>query len=202
MITTIETSALESEVSKRRQRLGGQTLSAAETRRRVQAEQLVHSRLPAIYRAILDDPDAGGQEELRRDVEGKLFGQSRVLLASLPSEFDLAVVDLKKAAKTKEQVAAEAELKGRVRAEVEDLARGMVIVGVQDEGAWRVVLEWSDRNYSPNSLDWSTLGRYTELFPELVGGTPGLTPLPQSADNDGVSQIWPIPVGTSHYCSD
>ncbi len=166
MVTTIETNALESEVSKRRQRLGGQTLSAAETRRRVQAEQLVHSRLPALYRAILNDPDAGSQEELRRDVEKKLFEHLRTLLTSLPSEFDLATVDLKKQPKTKDQVQAEAGIKGQVRAEVEDLARGMVIVGVQDEAAWRVVLEWADRDPDLTSLDWPTLGRYIELFKE------------------------------------
>jgi len=165
LITTIETNQFDSEVSKRRQRLGGQTLSAAETRRQVQAEQLVNSRLPSIYRAILNDPDAGSQEELRRDVEKKLFEHLRTLLASLPSEFDLATVDLKKAAKTKDQVEAERHVKAQVRSEVENLAKGMVIVGVAEEAAWRVELEWSDVNAKVDSLDWPSLGRYIDLFP-------------------------------------
>lgn len=166
LVTTIETNALEGEVSKRRQRLGGQTLSAAETRRAVQREQMVSSRLPALYRAVLNDPDAGSREELRRETERKLLEHLRTLLASLPSEYDLLTVDLKKVAKRKEDVEREREAKARVRDEVEDLAKGMVIVGVQDEAAWRVVIEWSDRNGELDRLDWSVLGRYVELFPE------------------------------------
>lgn len=105
LISDLETSALENEIKKRRQRLGGPSLTAEETRRQVQAEQLPNSKLPDLWRAVLNDGDAADNEGLRRDIEKKLLAQLRTTLSSLPSSFDPPTVDLTTKAKPKTQQA-------------------------------------------------------------------------------------------------
>ncbi|KAL8292821.1 hypothetical protein RQP46_000515 [Phenoliferia psychrophenolica] len=164
---TLESSALTSELKKRRERLGGSALSAAETRRRVEAELMPSSGLPALYRAILDDPDAGSDEELRRSTERKLLVHLGTLLKALPSSFDARTsVDLKAVEKRKDVKEQEEREKARVRSEVEELARGMVVVGVAEEEAWRIVMDWRDGYGKWDDVDWRELERYCETFPQ------------------------------------
>ncbi|KAM0752109.1 TPR-like protein [Meredithblackwellia eburnea MCA 4105] len=163
---TLESNALTSEVNKRRQRLGGTTLSAAETRRRVEAEQLPTSALPALYRSLLDDPDAASDDELRRSVERKLLDHLGNLLKALPSRFDGPNLDLKAQEKRKEARDEEEFVKGHVREEVERLSHDMVLIGVKEEKAWMTVLDWSDRNSTWDTVDWREVGRYVETFPQ------------------------------------
>lgn len=161
-----ESQLIESEIKKRRQRLGGTTLSAAETRRAVEGEFMKGSRLPGLYRAVLEDPDASDREELRRDVERKLLVHLRTLLRALPSTFDETSLDLKKIEKRKEVKEEDERLKGSVRWEVEQLAKGMVLIGVEEESAWLVAMEWTDRYGRWEDVDWRELERYWTLFPE------------------------------------
>lgn len=155
-------------MTKRRQRLGGTTLSAAETRRRVDSDLLPSSALPGLYRAVLEDPDAGNDEELRRGTERKLLEHLGTLLGALPSGFDGTNLDLKAVEKRKEVKEEEERVKGEVRREVEELAEGMVLIGVPEERAWRVALDWRDRYGRWEEVDWREVGRYCELFPECV----------------------------------
>ncbi|KAK4701573.1 superkiller protein 3, partial [Phenoliferia sp. Uapishka_3] len=164
---SFESSSLTSELNRRRQRLGGTTLSAAETRRRLEAEMMPSSGLPGLYKAILEDPDAGSDEELRRNTERKLLGHLGKVLKALPSSFDeRSEVDLKKVEKRKEVMEEEERDKERVRGEVEELARGMVVVGVKEEEAWRITMDWRDSFGTWESVDWRELERYCEIFPE------------------------------------
>ena len=142
-------------------------MSAAETRRRVEAEFMPASGLPPLYRAILDDPDAGSDEELRRATEKKLLVHLGTLLKSLPSSFDARTsVDLKAVEKRKDVKDREEIDKARVRDEVEELARGMVVVGVAEEDAWRAVMDWRDRYGRWDAVDWRELERYCDTFPQ------------------------------------
>lgn len=124
------------------------------------------SRLPSLYRAVMDDPDASGDEELRRQVERKLLMHLRTLLRALPSSFDETSLDLRKGEKKKEVKEEEDRLKAAVRSDVEELAKGMVLIGVADESAWCVVLEWKDRYGEWEKVDWRELERYSALLPE------------------------------------
>jgi superkiller protein 3 len=172
LISELETSALENEIKKRRQRLGGPSLTAEETRRQVQAEQLPYSKLPELWKSVLDDADAADNEPLRREIEKKLLGQLRTTLASLPSSFDPPTVDLtsKAKAKTPQEIEAQDQAKGQYRQQVEELARGMALIGVPELGAWEVAVEWSDGfasdlNAWPQEA-WGQLARYGEVLPE------------------------------------
>ncbi|BGP16261.1 hypothetical protein JCM10213_007705 [Rhodosporidiobolus nylandii] len=173
LVSSIETATLENEIKKRRQRLGGPALTAEETRRQVQAEQLPSSQLPGLWKALLDDPDAGNDEALRRDVERQLLSQLSTTLRALPSPFDAPVVDLSSKAKKEKSEAErekEAQAKGYYREEAEGLARGMVLINVPEELAWEIVVEWGDKFGEPVAMwkkeRWDELRRLAELFPE------------------------------------
>lgn len=169
MITLVEkeeATVIEAEVKKRRQRLGGQTLSARDTQKAVEAERMITSRLPSLYTAVLNDPDASEKEELRREMETRLLVHWRTLLAALPSSFDPTSLDLTAVPKRKEVLAAEMLEKERVRKETEALAKGMVLIKVRQESAWNVVLEWGDRYGEWEEIDWLQLNEYLNLFPE------------------------------------
>ncbi|GAA5820347.1 hypothetical protein JCM11251_005586 [Rhodosporidiobolus azoricus] len=174
LTSSLESVALEAEVKKRRQRLGGPALTAEETRRQVQAEQLPSSRLPELWREVLNDPDAANDESLRRDTERQLLHQLATTLRSLPSPFDAPTIDLSTKAKpTKSQADMEKEIaaKAYYRDQVEQLAKGMVLINVVEPLAWEVALEWSDK-FGDSDIAcwrkerWDELRRLGELFPE------------------------------------
>lgn len=144
------------------------TLSASETRRAVSSELMKESRLPMLYRAILEDPDASSQEELRREIEKHLLTHMRTFLSSLSSSFDETSLDLKALPKTATILTEEEAWKARSRGEVEELAGGMVLIGVGEESAWEVKMEWGDGycGEKTEEWDWNELGKYKELFPE------------------------------------
>ena len=166
LVEAEESTLIETEIKKRRQRLGGQTLSAVETRKLIEGEYLARSQLVALYQAVMDDPDASEQEELRRAVEHKLLVHLRTLLAALPSSFDPPTLNLAAVFKRKEVLQAEELEKNRVRAEVENLAKGLVVIRSPEEGAWHVIIEWTDRYAEWERIDWRELETYTEIFPK------------------------------------
>lgn len=141
-------------------------MSASETRKAVEAEKMKESQLVPLYESILNDPDASERDDLRRDIEARVLLHWRTLLAALPSSFDLPSLNLSAIAKRKDQLLLEERDKKAAREAAEDLARGMVLIGVQHESAWNIVLEWSDRYAEWEKMDWIELDAYTKLFPE------------------------------------
>lgn len=129
------------------------------------------SILPQLYLAVLEDPDASEREDLRRGTEAALLGYWRTLLRALPSRFDPPEIDLSpqaqgKVGKREEVQVEEQGRKDAVRREVEQLARGMVIVGVPEDAAWEVVLEWLDGRGAGDVGEGLEFERYRERFPE------------------------------------
>jgi hypothetical protein len=176
-ISARETALVDGEIKKRRQRLGGPALTAEATVKQVQAELLPRSQLPSLWRQVLDDPDAGNDEGLRRDTERRLLAHLRTTLAALPSSFDPPVVDLsggKSGSKKPEQdLAAEQALKDHYREETERLARDMCVIGVPEAMAWEVEVEWSDvyADTEPEKWPascWNALEAFSGHFPESV----------------------------------
>lgn len=169
LIESSESALLEAEISRRRQRLGGQTLSALQTRRAVQLEHLPHSQLIRLYEQVLQDPDASDDESLRRDVERRLLLHLRTLLAAQPCSFNPPTLDLVSVIPQSPEVLILAEqAKAVTRAQVEELAQGMVLLRVADKSAWTVVLEWGDRYACWSDVDWLQLEQFAQLFPEYV----------------------------------
>lgn len=146
--------------------MNGPGLTTIEIRKQVESEWMRESRIPSLLRAILDDPDAGSQEELRRETERKLLNHRRTYLRSLPSSWDPTDLNLKKVEKRLEVKEEDEERKGKVRKEVEELASGMVLIGIVEESAWQLVLEWSDDYADWDTMNWRELERYSEFFPE------------------------------------
>ncbi|GAA5985800.1 hypothetical protein JCM11641_006210 [Rhodosporidiobolus odoratus] len=177
LIQSLETATLESEIKKRRQRLGGPAMTAEETRRQVQAEQMPTSQLPGLWRAVLEDPDAANDEALRRDLERQLLVHLSTTLRSLPSPFDALTVHLSVKAKketTEQEVEKEVEAKRYCREQVEGLAKGMVLINVLEPLAWEIALEWGDKfggeTEGWSKERWDELRRLAELFPESGTG--------------------------------
>jgi len=176
LISAIETATVDAGIKKRRQRLGGPALTAEETTRQVQAELLPQSQLPGLWRQVLEDPDAGNDESLRRDIERRLLAHLRTTLRALPSPFDPPTVDLSTKAKVKSAEDAEREqaAKDYYRREVEGLAQGMVVIAVPEPTAWEAAIEWSDLFADSEHVGqwpkerWDLLRRQAELFPECV----------------------------------
>ncbi|KAM0791144.1 hypothetical protein ACM66B_005630 [Microbotryomycetes sp. NB124-2] len=178
LIESQELEQIENETKKRRQRLGGPNLSAIETRRQVESEQLRSSQLPIVYKTILEEPDASHDDELRRKFENKLLEHFRTLLRASPSSWDEKKVDLSLGSKSNAVVGDEDAKKRQqrdgfkddVRKHVEELANGMVLIGVAELRAWQVVIEWQDSfdvvATSWKDVDWRLLYRFVEMFPD------------------------------------
>ncbi|BGO91433.1 Superkiller protein 3 [Rhodotorula toruloides] len=148
-ISEKETAAVDAEIKKRQQRLDGPALTAKETTCQVQAKMLLQSN---------DEP-------LRRDIERRLLAHLQMTLRALPSSFDPPSLDLpaKAKLKTEKQIKAERDAMDGYRAQVEDLAHGMVVIGVPDGSAWGVEVEWSDSFADGRGLEGLTKGSRDKL---------------------------------------
>lgn len=161
LIGSLEKSSIDTEVKKRRQRLGGIATSEADTRRAVEREVLPRSRLPLIWRAILDHPDAAPRDDLRRETERKLFDHLYSLLKALPSQFEREM-DLSTEAKAN----GDPSLKDRVRADLEALANDLVLLAIPVREAWSVTLEGSDAFCQFQDEQWRRIAAFGDTFPE------------------------------------
>ncbi|EJU03995.1 TPR-like protein [Dacryopinax primogenitus] len=134
---------VKKEVDKRRMRLGAGSVD--EIHRTVRREVGEGSRLPELYGEVLNHPNAS--DDLRRETERKLF---RLKLAAL--EF------------------ASKEEKGKLRDVLIEMARGQVLLGIPDELAWSVWVEWRDAG-ALEDYDWALLRRWRTIFPDSALGT-------------------------------
>ena len=76
---------IEAEVKRRLTRLTGAPLSAEATTKAVSREVMATSRLPALYEAALEHPQAS--DSARRDAEAKLLDRLVSHLTAIPSPF-------------------------------------------------------------------------------------------------------------------
>ena len=149
-----EAHELDAQVDTRRLRLDKAKKSKESLIAEVGAEIWGQSALPSIYEGILSHPAASDEE--RREAEAKLLRYRNKLLLALPNPASsasktaaqgprgtaathLSATDLK----TKEAAEAqEIEVKSRARDAVGEMAMGMVTIGVPDELAWKIRLDW------------------------------------------------------------
>lgn len=122
MEQTDESNNIIKETDKRRMRLSsGKALSAEQTKRAVQAEVMPRSKLPELWRSVLDHPQTTDAQ--RRAAESKLLWHQWTLLISLSTN---------------------STLKNEVKERVQELAQGMVLIRLPDPKAWEIVLDWAD----------------------------------------------------------
>lgn len=131
-----ERDRISGEIAKRRTRLGARI---DQVRRDVRREVLSNSTLEDVYREIInwtrDDAE-------RRAYEEKLLRHAHETLTALPID-----------------------QKHDKRAQVQEMARGMVIIKHPFEVAWTIELEWKDVE-SLASMDIGVLEEFISFFPK------------------------------------
>ena len=136
---------IEAEVKRRRTRLTGTPMSAEETTKAVSREVMATSRLPALYEAALEHPQAS--DSARRGAEAKLLDHLVSLLTSIPSPFAPVLESARSEVQIEEHRRALDEAKAekaRLRERIDELVRGMIILRIPNELAWRIALDWHD----------------------------------------------------------
>ncbi|TKX24637.1 putative superkiller protein [Elsinoe australis] len=131
-----EQATISKEIAERRTRLGARLGKVTEE---VKREVFEKSDLEGLYRGVIDWTD---DDAVRREYEEKLFQRAYDTLTVMPKE-----------------------IKEMKRAQVVDMAKGMVIVKHPFRLAWDVHLEWHDvANIA--DLDVNILLEYVEFFPD------------------------------------
>ncbi|KAJ3553260.1 hypothetical protein NM688_g3709 [Phlebia brevispora] len=131
------------EVDNRRKRIDAR--DPEQVRKEVGLELWVPSKLPLLYQEVINHPNTS--DELRRETESKLLLHKQRLLYALPSTKEYA--DQKKA----------------LAEEVQEMINGMVLIGVQNELAWRLFIDGRDAETIAD-YDYKILAQFIRLFPE------------------------------------
>ncbi|CAO1616349.1 unnamed protein product [Parajaminaea phylloscopi] len=177
LLEQVEQDKIDKEVEKKRMRIEGAGKSRDALRNEAGIEVWRESRLPALYELVLSHPDAANED--RREAEGKLLRyHHRLLLAFPPTSQGIspstgtAARDAVSVEPPQDTAAAQ---KLDVRRRVAEMASGMVIVGVPDELAWSIHLEWQDHR-SLADIPRHLLRQFVNLFPR-AGRTQAFTAL-------------------------
>lgn len=165
-----ETDTIQKEADKRRMRLDGANKGKEALIKEVRLEVYSASRLPHLYEQILSHPNA--EDELRTEVQAKLLRYRLGLLTAHPPKqlvngtatTGTAAVDLQQQEKQQQIEQERDESKSSLRDEILKLASGMVIIGLPDELAWEIDLEWRPvRSLIDMRLD--KMRQFIALFP-------------------------------------
>ncbi|UTT94715.1 hypothetical protein NDA17_001206 [Ustilago hordei] len=165
-----EADTIQKQVDKRRLRLDGANKGKEALTNQVRLEVYSASQLPSLYEQILSHPNA--EDELRIDVEAKLLRHRLGLLTSYPTKqlgrgsapTGTAAVDRQEEDKKEQAELAQDEKKLSLRHEILKLASGMVIIGLLDELAWEIDLEWRPVRSLAN-LPLEQIRKFITLFP-------------------------------------
>lgn len=157
LLEYIEQDTVDKEVEKKRMRIEGAGKTRDVLRKEAGVEVWSRSNLPLRYDEILAHPNATDQD--RRDSEAKLLRYHYRLLLALPARPARLQGPTGTAALPTQgpDASSEAEnLKAECRDRVLEMCRGMVVVGVEDELAWTLHLEWQDVGSLGTSADGTT----------------------------------------------
>lgn len=165
-----EADTIQKEADKRRMRLDGANKGKEALTNEVRLEVYSTSQLPKLYEQILSHPNA--EDELRIDVEAKLLRHRLGLLTSYPPKqltrgaapVGTAAVDQQRQEERDQAEQEQDESKRSLRNEILRLASGMVIIGLPDELAWGIDLEWRPIR-SLVDLHLAQIRKFVTLFP-------------------------------------
>lgn len=165
-----EADIIQKEADKRRMRLDGANKGKEALTNEVRLEVYSASQLPNLYEQILSHPKA--EDELRIEVEAKLLRHRLGLLTSYPPKqlargsapTGTAAVDRQQQAKQEQAEHEQQESKLQLRDDILKLASGMVIIGLPDELAWEIDLEWRPAG-SLADLRLEQIRKFITLFP-------------------------------------
>ncbi|WFD33503.1 Superkiller protein 3 [Malassezia cuniculi] len=144
MYRELDQDTINSDFERQRNSIDGVKQGKVALKNRVKSAVLRRSQLPSLYEIIMSHPSATDDE--RRGVEAALLRHYHELAASTPDSGPNADPTIKQGA-------------------VDDamrIASGMVAIGVHEEFAWRVVLEWADNDLA--SQPWDILATYATMF--------------------------------------
>ncbi|PWZ02562.1 hypothetical protein BCV70DRAFT_2683 [Testicularia cyperi] len=166
-----EAEFIQKESDKRRMRLDGANKGKEALTNEVRLEVYSQSRLPGLYDQILSHPKA--EDELRVETEAKLLRHRVALLLAFPPKQLLprgsaptgtAAVDANEQAKRDQADEERQRQKEALRDEIVKLASGMVIIGLADQLAWEIELEWRPLA-SLAHLNLEQMRKFVSLFP-------------------------------------
>lgn len=164
----LEQKDIDQEVERQRMRLGGAGKSKDTLRNEAGITIWQQSPLPSLYESIMNHRDASDEE--RRDAEGKLLRYLHRLLLALPAEPSASHLSAPRgtAAEAEQPLEPKHSTQTNTRTQTRDriieMARGMVIVGVPDELAWAIHLEWHNVTRL-TQYSHQTLRQFVSLFP-------------------------------------
>lgn len=166
----VESDTIQKESDKRRMRLDGADKGKEALTNEVRLEVYSESRLPHLYEQVLSHPKA--EDELRIEVEAKLLRHRLALLNSYPPKqlargaapTGTAAVDRQVQEKQEQAERDQEESKRGLRDDILQLANGMVIIGLPDELAWEIDLEWRPVA-SLADLRLEQIRKFIALFP-------------------------------------
>ncbi|KAG5653623.1 hypothetical protein H0H81_011849 [Sphagnurus paluster] len=138
-----EQDTLNKEVEKRRMRLGA--AGPEILRKEVGRDIWGNSKLPKLYDEILNHPSTS--DDLRRETDAKLLRHKERYLQTIPDTPESTADKLK------------------VLAELDELVKGVVILGIPDEFAWVIYLESKDCE-TVAGYDHRIVRQFIELFPD------------------------------------
>ncbi|GAC95416.1 hypothetical protein PHSY_002992 [Pseudozyma hubeiensis SY62] len=165
-----EADTIQKEADKRRMRLDGANKGKEALTNEVRLEYYSVSRLPPLYEQVLSHPKA--EDELRIEVEAKLLRHRLGLLTSFPPKqlssgnapTGTAAIDRQQQEQQQQAEQQQDESKRTLRDEILKLASGMVIIGLPDELAWEIDLEWRPIS-SLADLRLEQIRKFIALFP-------------------------------------
>lgn len=144
LCTALDAAAINGDFVRQKSTIEGARHGLDALRARVTAAVLRRSRVPELYELVLAHPRAADDE--RRAAESRLLAHHELLAEST----------------TASGPNADPLLKDGAVADARRTAEGMVALGVRDERAWRLVLEWRDATLAAQPLD--ELAAYAERF--------------------------------------
>ena len=144
LCTALDTAAIDGDFVRQKSTIEGARHGLDALRARVTAAVLRRSRAPELYELVLSHPRASDDE--RRAAESRLLAHHELLAESTSASGPNA----------------DPLLKDGAVADARRTAEGMVALGVHDERAWRLVLEWRDATLAAQPLD--ELAAYAERF--------------------------------------
>lgn len=166
LVEYVEQDLIEKEAEKKRMRIEGAGKSREVLRNEAGASIWSNSKLPTYYEQVLSHTDASNEE--RRDAEAKLLRYQLRLLLALPASSSTVQMPTGTAARATGPAEdidnAASSAKTELRDKILEMAKGMVIVGVPDELAWSIHLEWQDFGSLPE-IPRHLMRQFVSLFP-------------------------------------
>lgn len=145
LLQKADTLKMDEIVKKQKSTLEGAKLGMTLLRNQATATVSAQSRVPSLYEYVINSPRA--DDKMRRDMEGRLLRFYHRFVTAIPTRGPSANAGLKK----------------EMHEKTYELAKGAVLLGISDELAWSIFLDWGD--FALVHLPYMHLLTFVKLFP-------------------------------------